>query len=185
MHHHRHAMTLLELVVVLAVLVATSSVLVPLFSGTLQSAQEDSTRRTLLVARAALLDYWSDTRLIAMDGIITAATENDRLDLIWLFRNPVSNDGTIDFAPPTRIGWRGPYVASSTGDLIAAGYPHLIDAWNQELAVQDVNPATAPRDVRIVSGGPNGIVEIPSATATAALTPTDMGDDIYVALRLH
>lgn len=185
MHHHRHAMTLLELVVVLAVLIATSSLLVPLFSGTLQSAQEDSTRRTLLIARAALLDYWSDTRLIAMDGIVTAATENDRLDLIWLFRNPVSNDDSLDYAPATGIGWRGPYIASSTGDLVTVGYPHLIDAWNREIAVQDVNPATTPRDIRIVSAGANGTIEIPSATATDALTPIDLGDDIYVALRLH
>ena len=97
----------------------------------------------------------------------------------------MTGDQARTFNPSSRVGWRGPYVTTSTGDLVATGYPHLIDAWAHEIVVQDVDPSSRPRDVRIVSPGSNGVVDIPDATPTTSLTATDVGDDVYVAFTLH
>ena len=179
----RNGLTLIELVVVLSILAAVSSLMVPLFTGTMQDAVDTATRRTLLIARDAMCRYWADTKHVPLDGVTTVATEADRLQIRWLLLNPVTGDTTQDFLPNTRIGWRGPYVASATGGSAAS--PALVDAWNRAVVVQDVAPAAQPRDVRIVSGGPDGAVDIPAATATSALTAADVGDDVYVAFSLR
>jgi len=181
----RDGMTLMELVVVLAVLAGLSGLLVPLLAGTIQTANDVSTERSLVNAQEALMDYWRDTKHITLDGITSVATESNRLSIEWLFENPVTGDATHDFSSQTQIGWRGPYLAGSTGDAVAAGYPLLIDAWNHEIVIQDVDPTASFRDVRIVSAGPDGVLTIGAATATAALTAAEVGDDVYVALSLR
>jgi len=183
--HSRSALTLMELVVVLAVLAAVSGLLAPLFTGTIQHANEVATTRSLIQIRDALGDYWNDTKHVALDGITTVATEANRLNIDWLFKNPVTGDATVDFFPATQIGWRGPYLIGSTGDLSVSGSPYMIDAWNQAIKIQDVDPNASLRDVRIVSGGPNRVIGIPAAMATITLTTADQGDDIYVALTLR
>lgn len=183
--HSRTALTLMELVVVLAVLAAVSGLLAPLFTGTIQNANEVATKRSLIQIRDALSDFWSDTKHIPLDGITTIATEANRLSIDWLFANPVTGDSTVDFSPGTQIGWRGPYLIGSTGDLSVSSAPFMIDAWNQEIQIQDVDSTASLRDVRVVSGGPNRVIAIPAATATASLTTADIGDDIYVSLTLR
>ncbi len=181
----RSAFTLIELTVALAIIAALSAIVVPVFSETLSTSRNKTTRSTLAVLRTAVLDYWEDTKHLPMDGVTTAATETNRVELTWLFKNPTSGDETVDFDSNSKIGWRGRYVATSTGDEVTAGAAYLIDAWNNELTIQDPNPSTSPRDIRIVSAGPNGSVDIPSGTPTASLTAADLGDDEYVALSLR
>ena len=149
----RVALTLIELVVVLTVLAALSGLLVPLFTGTIHDAQQAATDRSIVEVRDALLDYWRDIKHETLDGVTTVATDADRLNIDWLFANPVTNDSSVDFDPNTQIGWRGPYLAESTGDLLVSGSPFLIDAWNNEIEIQDVDSTATLRDVRIVSGG--------------------------------
>lgn len=181
----RTGLTLIELVVVLSVLAAISGLLAPLFTGTVQSANEVATERSLVQIRDALLDYWRDTKHISLDGVTTVASEANRFDTDWLFANPVTGDSTWDFSPNTLIGWRGPYLSGSTGDVIASGSPFLIDAWNREIKIQDVDPSASLRDVRIISGGPDGVISTAASTATSALTSADVGDDIYVAISVR
>ena len=181
----RSALTLIEMVVVLSILAAVSGTLIPLFSGTIANANEVATKRSLIHVRDAVTDYWRDTKYVTLDGIISVATETNRFHIDWLFANPVTGDNTWGFSINSRIGWRGPYVLASTGDQVVAGSPFLIDAWNQSLVMQDVDSAATPRDVRIVSAGPDGVLTIPASTATAALTPVDVGDDLYVAITLR
>lgn len=179
------ALTLIEMVVVLAIMTAVSGVLVPLFSGTIENANQVATQRSLVQVGQATSDYWRDTKHVTLDGITSVATESNRFAIDWLFANPVTGDTDFDFEPHSRIGWRGPYLSASTGDPVAAGSPFLIDAWNQTLVIQDVDSASTPRDVRVVSPGPDGIVSIPDSKSTAALTTLDVGDDLYVALILQ
>lgn len=181
----RNALTLIELIVVLTILAALSGIMLPLFAGTIQNANAVATDRTLTVIRTALTDYWRDTKWIPLDGILTVADESNRLHIDWLYNNPISGDNVPNFDPNTALGWNGPYLSGSTGTPHSPGYPTLIDAWNQVIVIQDVNPALSLRDVRIVSGGPNKVIDIPAATATSALTATDIGDDQYVALTLQ
>lgn len=181
----RNALSLLELVVVLSILVALSSLVIPLCSGNLTTAAETTTRASLHEIRDAQLKYWQDTKTVTLDGMSSYAIESQRFDLVWLFSNPVTNDSTNQFDPNSRIGWNGPYMAGTTADVVAWGGMTLLDAWNHEIEVQYVNPNNDLKDVRLVSPGPNGVVEIPAATATSALTSGNMGDDIYVAIMLR
>ncbi len=181
----RKGHTLVELVVVLSVLAALAGMLVPLFTGTIQNAQQVTTEHSLVSVRDAVREYWRDTKHVTLNGITSVAIETNRLDISWLFANPVTGDATEDFSPNTLMGWRGPYLVSSTGGNVPVLSPSLIDAWNNQIAIQDVDPSASLRDVRIVSGGPDGSVNIPPSTATSDLTSTDIGDDVYVTLALH
>ncbi len=181
----RKALTLIELIVVLTIIAALSGILVPLFAGTIQSANHVATERTLIGIREGLAEYWRDTKLISLDGIITVADESNRLHIDWLYNNPVTGDNTQDFDKNSLVGWRGPYLSNATGDPQSPNYPYLVDAWNQLVEIQDISPGSSLRDVRIVSGGPNKVIDIPLAVATGSLTETDIGDDIYVALTLQ
>ena len=181
----RNALTLVELVVVLMVLAALAGLMMPLFAGTIQNANEVTTRQTLVEIRDAIAEYWQDTKYITLDGVTSVATEADRFSIDWLFANPVTGDSTFTFSANTCVGWRGPYLLGTTGDIVALGSPQLIDAWNNPVHVQDVDPSAMLRDVRVVSGGPDGSISIPGSTATTALTTTDVGDDLYVALTLR
>lgn len=177
----RKALTLVELIIVLGVLVAISGIVVPLCSSQLSSAAQTATRATLAQVQLAMQDYWLDTKLIPLDGTTTYATEAQRFDIAWLFLSPVTNDQTAQFDAYLRRGWNGPYLLTST----VQGEFDLIDAWNNQLHVQNVTPSANIKDVRIVSSGPNGLLEIPSNTATSSLTSQDIGDDVYVALSLR
>lgn len=182
---NRNALTLVELVVVLCILVALSGIAIPLCSDNLASAAESVTRASLAETRKATLEYWRDTKHVTLDGMASVATEAQRFEIQWLFSNPVTGNKSVQFNPNIRIGWNGPYVAGSTGDIVKFGGPVLIDGWNRRLVVQYVDPSAMLKDVRIVSAGPNGVINIPAATATSALTSIAIGDDLYVALSLR
>lgn len=180
----RNAFTLIELIVVLTILVALSGIVLPICSENLSTANATATRSTLAEARNAMLQYWHDSKFVALDGVTTFATESQRFEISWLFASPVTNTTSVQFDPNLRTGWNGPYIASSTTDADIAG-PGLVDAWNQTLSVQYVNPGGSLKDVRIVSSGGNGVVDIPAGMATSSLTSSSIGDDLYVALSLR
>lgn len=178
----RNALTLAELVVVLCILAALSAIVVPLCSDSLASAAESVTQASLVQARDATLQYWRDTKHVTLDGVVSVATEAQRFQIEWLFNNPVTGDKTVQFDPNLHSGWNGPYMASST---VQFGGPGLLDAWNQPLVAQYTDPNATLKDVRIVSAGPNGVIDIPANTASVALTSNSIGDDLYVSLLLR
>lgn len=178
----RLALTLLELIVVLSVVAALSSITIPLCNNQLISASETATRATLAESQRALQQYWKDTKFLLLDGVATEASENERFDIVWLFHNPVTGDSNRSFDKNTGLGWNGPYQLGAT---INTGQTGLVDAWNRPLEVHYVNPAESLKDVRIVSAGENGVIDIPANVATSALTPSSIGDDLYVAVRLR
>lgn len=178
----RLALTLVELIAVLFILAALTGIVIPLCSDQIAYSTQTATRSTLVEVQQAMLRYWQDTKHIQLDGIATVATEEERFQIRWLFRNPVTNDSTIHFDPNTRIGWNGPYLQTPTS---TDGGPSLIDAWNNPLQVHYVDPVSSLKDVRIVSSGVNGIVDIPPTAATSDLTIASTGDDLYVAIMLR
>lgn len=178
----RLALTLLELIAVLCILIAISGIAIPVCSDQLTSARQTATRSNLIEIQRAMQQYWHDTKLIPLDGIQSVATETQRFEITWLFRNPVTNDTTVQFDPNTRSGWNGPYLSASTA---LGSDPDLIDAWNNTLQVQYVDPNQDIKDVRIVSAGPDGVLQIPSGTASSLLTSGSIGDDLYVAMSLR
>lgn len=181
----RIAFTLAELIVVLSILIALGGLLLPLCANGVTTASETATRATLAESRTAILQYWHDTKLLQLDGLTTVATESQRFNLRWLFLSPVNESNVADFDPNLRSGWNGPYITTSTTDAIANGGPGLVDGWNLPLTIQYVNPGADLKDVRVVSAGLNGVIDIPANTASSALNSGSIGDDIYVALTLR
>ena len=194
----RGGLTLVELVVVLTILVALGSMVVPVLRGTGERSSDTTTDATLVAVRDAMQQWWSDTKYVALPGTpSTVATETGRFQLRWLFENPVTGDANESFDPDTRIGWNGPYFVEQTGDYLvdttngftadygADGDPVVIDSWTGSPVVIQANDTGTYWDVRIVSAGPDGEVDIDRLALTDTLTPTDSGDDIYVALQLR
>lgn len=182
---NRKAFSLMELAIALCIIVALAGMMVPLCADSLTSASENTTRTSLSEIRNAMAQYWLDTKHWVLDGVTTSATEAGRFDIRWLFYNPVTNDRTVQFDPNLRSGWNGPYISVSTANQALYGNAALCDGWNRLITVQYINPTGSLKDVRLVSPGRDGIVNLPAGTATTALTTSDVGDDIYVAITLR
>ncbi len=127
----RSGLTLLELIVVLAILVALAAVTVPLLGNRVSSSQIDTTYQTMLAIREAIMGqpgYFPDTKGLSggpyftrsnsttataiADAAGMPATLND------LFVNPgfaMANGSSYD--PLSRKGWRGPYLNQTMGSL--------------------------------------------------------------------
>lgn len=180
----RQALTLAELVVVLFILVALAGLAAPLCSGQMSSAAQSTTQASLANARDAVDQYWRDTKFLTLDGVGSVATEADRFNLRWLLKNPVTGNTTSSFDRNTRSGWNGPYLLAAT-TAPGAILEGMVDGWNRTLVVQYVNPGNDLRDVRIVSAGPDGVINIAVGTPTASLTSNNIGDDLYVSLLLR
>ena len=121
--------------------------------------------------------------------------------LRYLFVNPLTEDTTVTYNPAYRLGWRGPYLVANTGSVYtintAAGFleqygengdPTVLDGWGNPIVIQ--NPgilADGGQDVRLVSAGPNGVVNIDPTIPTATLlaTPSLAGDDVWVSFELR
>ena len=121
--------------------------------------------------------------------------------------DPGSTDTTVTYDPAYRLGWRGPYLVANnlsvytintaTGFLEQYGEngdPAVMDGWGNPIVIQCPSllpggqlTADGSLDVRLVSAGPNGIVEINPAASTAALlsgsSPT--GDDVWISFEVR
>jgi len=181
----RKAFTIIELIVVLCVVAALAGLTLPILSGTHSIAATATTQSTLREVGNATSQYWSDCKYLKLDGTNTIATEATRFQIRWLFRNPQTDTTINSFNINSSIGWNGTYLMSPTGSPLLFGDVAMIDAWNNAVTIQDPSPTASPRDVRIVSGGPNGTIEIPANAATSSLNAATIGDDLYVALQLH
>lgn len=204
----KRGFSLLELVVVLGILVALGGIAVRMGTPAKDSAHRQATITSLQVLRDAVMQYWSDTKHVPFDGVATEATELDRFHVRWLFVNPINE--TVDPTPTypdTRVGWNGPYLIAPTGSYTVSAPanfttqygldsdPAILDAYSSAtvaafaaghpIVVQDVDPLLSLRDIRIVSAGPNGIIDTPPSVLTVDLTDEDVGDDLYVAISLR
>lgn len=204
-HKPDQGLTLLELVVVLSILVVLGGMAIRLVGTTRDDAQAVATDASLLAVRDAVIQYWADTKLVAFDGV---ATEAERFQLVWLFRNPVAGGSAPDADyKRQRIGWNGPYLMNPSGDYIVdagrgfstvygdSGEATVLDAYpvlvggvqraGSPIVVQDVDPLGTPREIRLLSAGPNGIIDTPGNVSSDSLTSADVGDDQFLTVRLR
>lgn len=135
----RAGLTLMELLVVLAILIALAGVVVPLLTTQVSSSQLDATYQSMLAIRQAIMgqpSYYMDTKGLYLGAYFPArtnfppglstttvavadaagmpATLND------LFVNPgivYTNLNNATFDPLSQKGWRGPYLNQSMGNL--------------------------------------------------------------------
>lgn len=191
--------SLLELMLVLVILIATSVLVMPLLtptvqtpSGGLKSASEVTTQSTMSVIREAM---------VGEEGVLeTLPNSPDAL--------PREISDLVSEKPPThvlktapqlsrfnpffRIGWRGPYLLS-TG-VNEQGEPTVVDGWGREFQLHvdfDSNgeiDEEESRYIRVVSAGPNGQFETPRDSRNMKpgkereenLTLEECGDDLVI-----
>lgn len=180
MRHPRRGVTLLELVVVLAVLVALAVLVVPLLSESSKGANETVTRTNLNQVRDAITRYRldMDKRLPrpGYTGLNGSPVRPDRPQLRYLYVNPGRLDPPGDpetsvptYDPVAAKGWRGPYAQAGFGtyqvatdrgfatDYGETGDPCVVDGWNNPIVIVE-NATALPPTAELRSAGPDGIL---------------------------
>lgn len=209
-------LTLVELVVVLAILVALGGLVIPRLMATTDAARETATRASAVEIRDAVMRFWSDCKYSYPNG----NANDQRIQLGHLLELPSTFS---EFDPNLRLGWNGPYLQND-GRLysidLGAGFttaygdasqPTVRDTFaNQDYDLDGVVESGLPfviqeptlsnlaasslmyeigetREVRVVSAGPNGILEIEESRFASELesNPALKGDDIYVSFTLR
>ncbi|MCY2927963.1 MAG: prepilin-type N-terminal cleavage/methylation domain-containing protein [Planctomycetota bacterium] len=182
----RHGFTLLELVLVAAILVILAGIVLPSISGLREDSSLTATTETFHAIRNAVAGTEGRPGYLADMGRLPSTLRD-------LFIQPA---GATPFDRFTARGWRGPYLMDATGTYrvdVAKGFlpaygaegdPALADAWGRPVILQVPTTAsdTNQRDqfTRIVSAGPDGVVQTPPAS----LYPTTdhRGDDVLLFL---
>ena len=232
----RRGLSLMELLVVMVILIATAGLVTYLYSGALEmtvgkdgsgapiskSVQQIGTEATLTQMRNAIVGtpghpgYWNDVLSSQADTTTTPITLADLFRVPTATPSPPYSASTAPLAtnlqtfnPNTGRGWRGPYMAQATGSYPntttgnwsarnftatygAANDPALIDAWGNPIVIQwpansaDSTPTATQQYqyVRLVSAGPNGVLDTP-ITDTPVTDPTgaSLKDDVILYLR--
>lgn len=174
--------TLVELLVVVALLAIMASVAVLSLDMTRSGAEEDATRFEMSVLRKALLQFKYDVRHFP-DGVDVLIDDERRLALLSSCQSTdstkiddtsgVSYDmGCTPWDKELKRGWNGPYL-SAGGD---------VDAWGNNYRLLDpADYAPGIGTARIVSHGENGIYEGENAT-DPCLKFNDASDDLVLCL---
>ncbi len=194
--------SLLELVVVMMVLVATAIIVLPMLKTTVATsdgrqatASEITTRTTLEVLRQAMVGDQGVMENLAHEPDALPREVSELVDPQPPGHLQRNKPQLARFDSIYRIGWRGPYI-QPTGKN-AEGQPTIIDGWGHEIEMQvdfdddgQVN-AEESRYMRLVSAGPNGRIDTPQDPANMepghhdqALTMSDCGDDLVVFLQV-
>lgn len=233
----RRALSLVELLIVLVVLVVLGGLLIPVFTGVKERAESAATMATMRQIQQAILGdgqnpgYFADMGELPRPcyglpmgqpcryGTGIAPPGLGRVDhpqLRYLFVNPLSeettpyaNFGDLATNPATGIGWRGPYLQTGNGRYVvepARGFttrygdetgpipntyplgpdPAPLDAWGNPIVIQEpqedpsaqVIPDLLRLGTRLVSAGPNGIIDTPPGIWNP--TQAERGDDIVL-----
>ncbi|MEZ6187111.1 MAG: prepilin-type N-terminal cleavage/methylation domain-containing protein [Planctomycetota bacterium] len=192
--------TLTELVVVLLVLVAVAGIVVPTVGGLGEDSKRAATEASLVRVREALLGDASGAGYLAdMDGL-TPGTPPVRT---LLLRDLFLQGAAPAYAPATRRGWNGPYLRHVAGTYAitdppvgsgftsaygAPGDPCVLDGWGNPIVVQRPTAASGgsdearDRNVRLVSAGPNGVLDSDPAALDPATLSGTQGDDFVLFL---
>jgi prepilin-type N-terminal cleavage/methylation domain-containing protein len=199
----RDGLTLLELVIVVAILAIVAGFIIPTGAFLEKRAKYTSAKASLAAIRDAIVGtpsqpgYYSDT------GQYPNTLED-------LFVQPA---GIPAFNRDTGRGWRGPYLLnanaqykvgnSSDPSFISGPYPDpygywnsvtntgdsaILDAWGNSIIIQWPTSGTPTQNqafIRLISAGPNGVIDTPivdsaDSSETYYPLPADRGDDIVL-----
>jgi Tfp pilus assembly protein PilE len=197
----RPGLTLGELVVVLAILTVLASLILPAAGNFLGESRDAVTRQSLTRLRDVIAEtYCQDSfQQLPRPNLSVSPSRIDYPQIRYLLVNPATEDTTVQYDPAHARGWRGPYVVdrgTATYTVNAAagftepygenGDPAIPDGWGRPIVIQHPGVlADGRQDVRLVSAGPNGIVNIPADKPTSALTADDAGDDVWIAFQVR
>jgi len=160
----RSGLTLLELLVVLAILIALATLVTPIISNLGRKSQQISTRENLLRLQELILNrYIPDMGELPRPSTteITAGNRINHPQLRYLFVNPDTEDiaKTANATILSSRHWQGPYLTHGgarytitgnftttygVGDVIdsnntytAHGDPTVLDAWGRPIVIQE------------------------------------------------
>ncbi len=202
----RRALTLWELLAVLSIMAMLTAVVAPNIRNSTDNARATSTAATLASLRTAIIGpYHEDLRAFPSTAIDIGPWPRFMADLL---RQPITRTA---YEPVSRVGWNGPYIPHSGGSYavdLSHGFtldyysgndaladPAILDAWGHPIVLQwpsfgDLSSSLDATKAailygRLVSAGPNGVLETPSVQATIAApwpTLTECGDDLVLFL---
>jgi len=196
MSDRRHAFTLLEIVVVIAILAVLAGMVVPLIGESRDKANDDAVLVSLNNLRNIILGtpdrpgFRTDT--LKLPDRIADLVVNPFAGL------PASNPDSVlaVWQINSKLGWRGPYVQNPGGNYFIngargftaayglAGDPAVSDPWGNPIVLQypsdaaTTDAALKREFVRLVSAGLDGII----TTSPDELHPTTRGDDFVLFL---
>lgn len=202
-YQNRNGLTLLELMVVLMILVATALIVIPSFSSVEVATPAGKLESPVIIATQATMNTVRDA-IAGKDGVIESLSHKSNAlprkinDLV----QEEAPDHMLDTAPElknydpvNKIGWKGPYIHATGRNK--TGEPTVVDGWGNELELQidfdedgNVDP-TESKYIRVVSAGPNGEIETPADVTNMKpgkdevneLTLSECGDDLVLFLR--
>jgi len=195
----RSALSLLELVVVLFVLVILAALVVPMVSTSVHDAELDATYATMSRLRDGIMGsagqpgYFPDMKGLTIpgrdpDGIprpdLVAVPPRHLIDLV------TAPAGAPLFDPQTRRGWRGPYATQTGSSSLGV----FVDSYQKgsPIVLQWPTPAQTPAGhqphefVRLVSFGADGQPSAGLATWDIRNLPAGtnpFGDDVVLYIR--
>lgn len=197
----RNALSLLELMIVMAILMATAVLVMPLFTpnvvtadGKVRTPNEITTESTMHVIRDAMLGEEGVMENLAHQPDALPREISDLVKEDAPSHVKSSAPELTSFNPFFGIGWRGPYL-NSTGKN-KEGIPTIVDGWGHEFELQVDFDSDGQIDqeeskyIRVVSAGPNGEIETPSDKLNmkpgnnqdVQLTKQECGDDLVMFL---
>jgi prepilin-type N-terminal cleavage/methylation domain-containing protein len=181
---HQPGFTLVELVVVLAVLAVLAGLLLSKFSsirfagaGQDRTAEEIATVATLGMVRDAIMGFPGQPGLWQDLGATQSRFPRVIADLF--VTNNLSDyllpPALLRYDPVARLGWRGPYVTPTgaqyavndsmdfTSDYGNAGDPSVPDGWGRPIILQipTISGTLDWQDARLVSAGLDGKIDTP------------------------
>ena len=199
----RSGLSLLELMVVLLILIATASILIPSFNnieivtpaGVAESPVNIATQATLNTVREAIAGEDGVIETLSHKSNALPRKINDLVQEKAPEHLSESAPELQQYDPVNNIGWHGPYISPTGRNAI--GEPTIVDGWGNELQLQidfDENGTVdqiESKYIRVVSAGPNGQIETPADIAnmkpgkdeTSELTLSECGDDLVLFLR--
>ncbi len=155
----RSALTLMELMAVLVILIALAGIVVPWIDGATEDAQAAVTRSNLHALQTVIMGrYRLDMdKQLPRPGSAAIAGRSAKPQLRYLFINPATELMGSTYNPDVKVGWNGPYLAAS-GALYkldpARGFttdyglddpnnakkqdPTVLDGWNHPIVIVEL-----------------------------------------------
>lgn len=181
---HNRGFSLIEMVLVVAILVILAGLVLPMLWGVQDNSASVATTAGLQAIRTAIVGSGPGQPGYLSDMGKLPVTMRD------LFIMPTS---ATPFDPLTSRGWRGPYLLDATGTYQvnangfsvaygANGDPAVLDSWGHPIIIQAAPTASDsnPPNIRLVSAGQDGIVQTPDGDSYPS--PTTRGDDVVLFL---
>jgi prepilin-type N-terminal cleavage/methylation domain-containing protein len=171
----KKGLTLIELMVVLAVMVALAAMIVPRYEGLTRQSQITATQEQLRQLQSLIVNRYVNDMC---DGVTSShgavakglpgphggnlfpTTRQQWPQLTFLFINPATNDMTQSFNPNTSRGWRGPYLLSGRGGDYPGHDPSTAIArgFNNQHGVTAAESTTGVADQTVLDTWGNPVV---------------------------